>query len=218
MSAELTAAPARSGARWPWFSLLPIGLGAWAPAYAGVRARRPLWVLLGAVWIAIALAGWIGSSTSHRPGHDDVAGMLMVVAWLGGAVTSFTIRGDYERRMAASLLPASEDARLRLEARSQARELAQRDPLVAVEMGIGRPDRAGAADGGVVDVNNAPASTLLGLPGVDDALATRIVEARAQTGGFRSVEDLGEILDLDAGVVEELRDRTVFLPRDAAAH
>jgi DNA uptake protein ComE-like DNA-binding protein len=50
------------------------------------------------------------------------------------------------------------------------------------------------------------------LPGIDDALATRIVEARSQVGGFSSVEDLGIALDLAGDVVEDLRDRVVFLP------
>src|SRR5205809_631686 len=81
---------------------------------------------------------------------------------------------------------------------------ARERPELALELGIGRPDRAGAEAAGLVDVNNAPLSVLLGLPGVDDALATRIVEARAQINGFSSVQDLGSVLDLDAYTVERL--------------
>ena len=80
-------------------------------------------------------------------------------------------------------------------------------------MGVGRPDRPGAVDSGLVDVNNAGSNALMALPGITDGLATRIVEARAQTGGFTSVEDLGIALDLDGGLVEALRDHVVFLPR-----
>jgi DNA uptake protein ComE-like DNA-binding protein len=51
------------------------------------------------------------------------------------------------------------------------------------------------------------------LPGIDDALATRIADVRAQVSGFSSVEDLGLTMDLDGALVEDLRDRVVFLPR-----
>ena len=78
---------------------------------------------------------------------------------------------------------------------------------------MGRPDISGAPDVGLVDINNAPASALAKLPGVDDALATRIVEARAEVGGFSTVEDLGVALDLAGDLVEDLRGVAVFLPR-----
>jgi len=51
------------------------------------------------------------------------------------------------------------------------------------------------------------------VPGIDDGLATRIVEARAQTNGFISLEDLGAVLDLPGDLVERLREHVVFLPR-----
>jgi DNA uptake protein ComE-like DNA-binding protein len=84
-------------------------------------------------------------------------------------------------------------------------------------MGVGRPDLPGSTDAGLIDVNNASVSALLKLPGVDDELATRLAEVRAQVGGFSSVEDLGATLDLDGNLVEGLRDRAVFLPRAGSA-
>jgi hypothetical protein len=69
----------------------------------------------------------------------------------------------------------------------------------------------------LIDLNNAPASALGRLPGVDEALATRIIEGRAEAGGFSSVEELGATLELDAPTVEALRDVAVFLPRTAPA-
>jgi DNA uptake protein ComE-like DNA-binding protein len=50
------------------------------------------------------------------------------------------------------------------------------------------------------------------LPGIDDGLATRIVEARAATNGFSSIEDIGLALDLDGNLVEDLRKRAFFSP------
>ena len=197
-------------------SLLPIGFGSWAPIYAGVRARVRAWIVLGAVWSAVAIAGWIASTTGTQNGHhrySAVAGLLLMLAWAGGAATSFVIRPEYERRMQSPLLGASEQAQRRLRERKEAQQLAREDPKLAREMGVGRPDVAGAADAGLVDVNNATAAALTTLPGIDDALATRIVETRSQLGGFSSVEDLGIALDLSGDVVEDLRDRVVFLRR-----
>ena len=103
--------------------------------------------------------------------------------------------------------------RQRLADRRRALELAARDPSLAQEIGIGRPDRRGAAHGGLVDVNNASARALQRLPGVDGHLAARIVATRGELGGFSSLEDLGETLDIDGGTVERIRGRAVFLPR-----
>lgn len=206
-------APSRS--RWPWLSLLPLGLGAWAPIYAGVRARVAGWTALGLGWSAVAITGWVVSASSdHSHGrYSAAAGLLIILAWAGAAATSFVIRPGYDRRMASPLLGASEQAQTRLQERREAQQLARRNPALAREMGVGRPDVAGSADAGVIDVNNATSQALLTLPGVDDALATRIVETRAGVGGFSSVEDLGEALDLPGDAVETLRERVVFLPR-----
>lgn len=203
--------PARIRSWWAVLSLLPLGFGSWAPLYAGVRARVASWTALGAFWSSLAVAGWVVSATSS--GTSTVAGLLLVLAWAGAAATSFVIRPAYERRMSSPLLDASERAEQRLRDRRRALELGRRNPTLAREIGIGRPDIAGAADAGLVDVNNASASALTSLAGVDDELATRIVEARAQIGGFSSIEDLGIALDLDGHTVESLRDRAIFLPR-----
>jgi DNA uptake protein ComE-like DNA-binding protein len=88
---------------------------------------------------------------------------------------------------------------------------------VAREIGIGRPDLPGARAAGLVDVNNAPHDVLLTLPGIDDALATRIIELRTQENGFSSVVELGADLDLPGDQVEQLRDQCVFLRRRATA-
>ncbi len=203
-------------ARWPWLSLLPVGFGAWVPIYAGVRARVAGWIALGVLWTAVAVAGWITSTASQSHGHhhtSDLAGFLLILAWAGGAATTFVIRPSFERRVESPLLGAEEAAEARLRDRRKALDLARQKPALAREMGVGRPDVRGAADAGLVDLNNAPVTALLGLPGIDDALATGIVEHRAEVGGFSSLEDLGIALDVPGDVIEGLRDRVVFLPR-----
>jgi DNA uptake protein ComE-like DNA-binding protein len=191
-------------------SLAPLGLGTWAPIYAGVRAQRRLWWVLGAVWSVIALAGWVAAVASNG---GTAAGLLIILGWTGAAATSFAIRSAYKQVMPSPFDAAVQRARVRLADRDQARRLARERPALAREIGVGRPDLRNAHDAGLVDVNNAPARVLASLPGVDNALATQITKARDGTDGFSSVEDLGAALDLDPNLVEDLRDRVVFLPR-----
>jgi DNA uptake protein ComE-like DNA-binding protein len=207
--------PSSGTSRWPYLSLIPIGFGAWAPIYAGIRARRALWVWAGALWCAIVLAGFVINSvtTSGQHGNNDAAGGLIVIGWVGAIATSFMIRPAYDRQMSSELQRAVEAGEQRLADHERARRLAQRDPTLAKEIGVGRPDRSGATDAGLVDVNNASVTALLALPGINGDLATEICECREKLGGFSSLEDLGETLDMDGGVVEGLRDKVVFLPR-----
>ena len=198
--------------RWPYVSLIPIGLGAWAPIYAGVKARRPVWIALGALWSAIVVAAFIADSAKDS-GNNTFAGFLIILGWVGAIATSFSIRSAYERQIGSQVELATEAAEQRLADRRRALEIAQRNPQLAHEIGIGRPDRVGAADAGLVDLNNASVTALLDLPGITGDLATQIIETREKVGGFSSLEDCGATLDIDGGVVEGLRDKVVFLPR-----
>jgi membrane protease YdiL (CAAX protease family) len=51
-------------------------------------------------WSGLALAGWIVAAVASSESHSEgvVAG-LIVVAWVGGVITSFVIRPGYERRV-----------------------------------------------------------------------------------------------------------------------
>src|ERR1035437_6149974 len=126
---------------WPWLSLIPLGLGAWAPIYAGVRARVKSWVLLGILWSAIVVAGFVANavSKSGQSGNNDFAGFLLILGWLGAIATSFSIRGAYERRMGSPLLQAAQAGEQRLEDRRRARGLPGRGPALAGGVAIGCP-------------------------------------------------------------------------------
>jgi DNA uptake protein ComE-like DNA-binding protein len=122
------------------------------------------------------------------------------------------IRGDYQRRLAGVQNPL-EAARSAVETRKEAQRLALAEPDVARELGVGRPDIEGARTMGVIDVNQVPARLLATLPGIDNHLAAEIVRAREEIDGFKSLEDMGGVLDLDGDTVEDLRPYVVFLPR-----
>jgi DNA uptake protein ComE-like DNA-binding protein len=197
------------------WTLVPFGWGNWvAFLVAGVKARHRPWILCAAAYGVGAFAPLllVGDTADEGDTTDAIGGVVLIAVWLGGIVHAFLARPAYVHRltgMGAQLAAA----RRRVATREEALELAREEPAVALEMGIGRPDRPGAADAGVVDVNGAPYEVLERLPGFDRALARRVVALREELDGFSSLEDLGMTLDLPADTVEDLRDRVVFLPR-----
>ncbi len=195
---------------WVWVSATPMGLGAWAPIVPGKQRGRPRWVAFGVLWSVVTLAGWIAAVANDG---GSGAGLLIILGWVGALATTLAIRPAYVNETASSFARGREAAQRRLQERREGQQLARDQPELALELGIGRPDRPGAQDAGLVDVNNASLAALLKLPGIDDALATRIVELRAEINGFASVHELGGLVDLDGNAVERLEDRVVFLPR-----
>ena len=195
---------------WVWVSAAPLALGAWAPIIPGRQRRRPRWVAFGVLWSVVAVAGWAGAVTYDG---SAAAGGLIILGWVGALATTLAIRPAYVAETASSFARGREEAERRLADRREGQRIAAEEPDLAIELGIGRPDKPGAQHAGLVDVNNASLAALLKLPGIDDALATRIVEVRAEINGFASVHDLGGLVDLDGNAVERLEDRVVFLPR-----
>jgi DNA uptake protein ComE-like DNA-binding protein len=187
-----------------------MGLGAWTPVVPGVALRRPLWIGLGLLWAAATLAGWAAAIANDGGGG---AGGLIILGGVGAIATTMAIRPTFARSTSSRFAREREAAEQRLRDRQAARRMAAEEPQVALELGVGRPDRPGAQSAGLVDVNNAPRAALKLLPGIDEALAARIVVLREELNGFRDVHDLGLALELDGHAVERLRDVTVFLPR-----
>jgi uncharacterized protein len=91
-------------ARWPWVSLLPLGLGSWAPLIAAVRCRDRLWALTGLAGPAVAIAGLVLAGTSSPQGgpvnqtEAALGFLLLMTAWIGGIGASFAIRPTYDAR------------------------------------------------------------------------------------------------------------------------
>lgn len=58
---------------------------------------------------------------------------------------------------------------------------------------------------GTVNVNTATAEQLQLLPGIGDARARAVIEARKRRGGFEQVEDLLEVKGIGEASLEQLR-------------
>jgi competence protein ComEA len=69
------------------------------------------------------------------------------------------------------------------------------------------PALAGGASqlSGTVNVNTATAEQLQLLPGIGDARARAVIEARKRRGGFERVEDLLEVKGIGEASLEQLR-------------
>jgi DNA uptake protein ComE-like DNA-binding protein len=202
-----------SGKAWLLLAI-PVGLTTWAAfLYIGVRARRPQWLAWAAVYAAMVTV-WIVLDTPAHPSSTaaGVAAGLGLLAWIGGGTHACAVSGDAVRRIQARTDPALEAARHRIERRAEGRRLLATQPALAKEIGLGRPDVPGADDYGLIDVNHAPAAALARLPGVTDEVVSQIIDRRAQVGGFSSVEDLGLVLELPPGVVDQIRDTAIFIP------
>ncbi len=200
-----------------WFvlwTLFPFGMATWAVfAHAGRRARNARWKLYAVLYGVAQYAALIFASIHDAPdGDDSFAGMLILVPWVLGIGHALYMRPEYLRRRDRQP-SAIEQARERLQTREEAMRIAREEPALALELGVGRPDRPGAMHAGLVDVNGAPLEVLERLPGLGRAEAETIVKTREELGGFSTLEDLGMTLDLPGDVVEDLRGKTVFLPR-----
>jgi competence protein ComEA len=68
------------------------------------------------------------------------------------------------------------------------------------------PGGSAKAAGGRVSLSSASAIELDGLPGIGPVTAQKILDYRAQHGGFRSVDDLDAIPGIGPARIEQLRD------------
>lgn len=96
--------------------------------------------------------------------------------------------------------------------RAEARAYAEREPLLARDLRIGRPDLPRQyEDGGLVDVNSAPAETMAKWLGISESQARDIAGSRSTLGRFQNAEDLVVLAGLDQATFDACRDRFVLL-------
>ena len=130
--------------------------------------------------------------------------------WIGGFIHALAVRGEALDLLSLDEDPRLKEARRRLTYRGEAGRLAEANPALAREAGIGADPEA---FGGLVDVNSATAAEFADLPGVSADLAGRIVDVREKVDGFDSVLDFANLLDLPPRFVDGIRDRLICLPR-----
>jgi hypothetical protein len=199
-----------------------VGLGflTWAVfLILGRSAQRRAWLVWSAVYAALIVAFCVLEAASGPSVTDlaaNIAPIPFAIAWLGGIVHVGVISRDAARRIrqvprVADGTPVLVAARERIKERDEGRRLAVKDPALAREVGVGRPELPGADDYGLIDVNHAPTGVLCQLPGITPQIAERIDQTRQSVGLFTSAEDLSATLDLPPTLTDDLREHAVFL-------
>ncbi|REF36301.1 hypothetical protein DFJ64_1707 [Thermasporomyces composti] len=215
------------GSLWALVPLVSAGLFAWVPAlYAWVKLRERellrstvgLAVLSGLAFVLVSLDPSM-DDPSAEPGLAGSIGVVLALVAMGaGTVQAFRLRSrvfgvggeaiDHTPSRAA--IAQVQYARAR---RAEARAIVERDPAMARELRIGRPDVSGRTydDGGLVDLNHVGPEVMVHVLELSPEHAEEIVRVRAEIHGFASLEELSAYTSLPPPVVEGLRERAIFL-------
>lgn len=214
----------RNGGWYPLVVLLTFGLGSFIPfAHAGRTVGRPRVQAAGSLYTLASFTAFVmfGYQT------NVVFAVLAPVLLLGGmtAATSHLVvlsrqmgppirraatprKAKQEKRVDPALAKAL-DAR---EKRAQARELVAKDPLLAEELHIGRPDLGRVFDdGGLVDINHATAKAMASALRIKPSDARTIIGRRDERGGFANVDEMLVLVDLPVATWDRIRDRSITL-------
>jgi hypothetical protein len=203
---------------------LSLGLASFAPPlWAAARRpgdepyRRRMELISVGIAVLIVL-GWAvyGSAAQDDMGAPSgtaaaLGALMLVAAWAIG--TAVAVRaGNAVSRPQPPVLAGVAQGLARRRLREQYREVAGRDPALARNIAVGRPDLPRSFDdGGLVDLNHIPAQHLGRFIRVPPAEARRIVDARERLGRFSSVEEVAVFADLSESSVVDLREVAVLL-------
>jgi predicted lipid-binding transport protein (Tim44 family) len=140
------------------------------------------------------------------------AGVLLALRWRGPLFPP--VVSSRIAMLNANLVPPPvAQAQARRALRQQYRALAERDPALAREIGVGRPHLARELDdGGLLDLNSVPAPTLMAVAELTQEQADEVIALRTQRHGLATVDELVVYGTLPPTVVDRLREYAVFLP------
>jgi DNA-binding SARP family transcriptional activator len=175
--------------------------------YAAIR-RRTWWLI--AVGLAYTVVAWtflvIAGTDPSDPASlestptEDIFYPLFFIVWFGAVVHGV-------------IVAVSADSPHHRNRREQARHFAHLQPERARHLGVGRPDLARTFDdGGLVDLNHAPAHELARLSGFDPQIAHRIVVERSQRAAFTQPNDLVSRGIISTKSLHRVASRLICLP------
>ncbi|HEX8317733.1 helix-hairpin-helix domain-containing protein [Longimicrobium sp.] len=188
-----------------------VGMLAWAAfLYAGIRARHRPWIVAAAVYFL----GFV-SALALTDNSDNWTGLIVVALWFVGTVHAFMARPEFLIRLDADL---SGDARRSSPAPRATRVMpvdATYAPLTPPAAPWPSAPASSPQASALVDLNAGPEAAIAALPGIGPILAQRAVELREARGGFASVEDFADALDLKPHIRERIRPLAFTTPRAA---
>lgn len=215
-----------------WYYVVLIGTAgvfAWVPfLHAAIKLKtvRARWLALTFGGLDVLMFVLLAVTPQDSQGHviagpiSTVGGLLAIGTIILGCIMMAPLRrkvfegvrteaGDAQA-IADPAIKAALAARAR---REEARKLAAEDPLLARELRIGRPDIAREYDdGGLVDVNSAPAHVIAEVCGIPADAAAKIVNERDRQGGqFSNVDEIFIMTDMPVSQWDRVRDRAIAL-------
>jgi hypothetical protein len=216
-----------------WYFLVTVatfGILAWVPFVHALSRLRRRWiamltlVYLVAGTVEMVLLFLAPTNSAGQSSTDDtvatIGGLLLLAIVISAvvlqAVLVSEIRATPQRPVAQPVPPdiALTTALAARARRDEARQLARTDPLLARDLRIGRPDLPHTyEDGGLVDINSAPAPVISKISGLPPEMALDVVSARENTGGFLAVDDVFSMVDIPISYWDALRDRSIVIPQ-----
>jgi hypothetical protein len=221
----------------PWLSF---GLATPFVFAAVAWMLRSTWLVLATLVYAAALVACLASAGS-APGSSGETVYIwslvvnIVIAGINAVLVSFMVVDELRARTPVPAPPppatyeetveqlegearaeAKRDPHLRRAfsrraRRALAHDILAEDPVLAAELGIGRPDlKRGFNDGGLIDVNGVPARVLARLPGFNAEMAARVVDARERHGDLESGAELVVYAHVPPEVVDRHIDRLIY--------
>lgn len=225
-----TSAPPRKSSHgwWVWSPAYTFGLLAFIPAlHAAIKLRRRDLRIWATALIAGDLIVWglLGGTPSNADGSNtpiqDFGAFLAVILAVIGTVHAFRVRDDVFGMSSpvnpmvgpsAGLDPAIANSLAARRRREESAALSAKDPGLARDLRIGRPDLPRQYDdGGLVDVNHVPESFLVSHLGLTVEQARTVVDARERLSGFQNASELSGLAEVPAHTLDAIRDRIVTL-------
>jgi hypothetical protein len=212
-----------------WYLVVTIataGTFAWLPfLHASRRLRRLRLRRLAAGYGTGAAVMWVLASVQPDDAQGNpvgsggqivsaIVGILAIVMTVGACIQLWPlIRELRHPRVAAPMDPALAIVLAARAHRVEARALAAKDPLLARDLRIGRPDLGRTYDdGGLVDLNGAPPPVIAEVCELDEATVAKIVKAREDLGGtFSNIDEAFVLADLPVSTWDRIRDRSILL-------
>ena len=211
-------------------TILSVGLLACVPfLHAASTLKRPqLWKLGAAYALASLVTGVmfysapVDATGTPTGWMGNLGGFLLLAIIVAACVQQTPLRRqvykDRPRPLPAAPMSLSsshavaaiEQARAK---RRAARDLAQRDPLMARDLRIGRPDLPRQYDdGGLVDLNSAPVQVIAQACELPLDVAQTIAEVRTGFGRFSSVDEAVVYAKLNEDAADIMKDRAIVIP------
>jgi DNA uptake protein ComE-like DNA-binding protein len=216
--------PTSRFAGWWYYVVLigTVGVFAWVPfLHAAIRVRtaraRLLALIFGGVDAVMYVLMAVQPQNDNGP-VNTIVGLLALASVIAGCVLVSPLRHLADGHAPVAIEgptadPAIQAALAARSRREEARKLATEDPLLAHELHIGRPDLTRTYDdGGLVDLNSAPADVIARVCDIPAAVAATIVTTRDERGEpFDNVDEVFVMADLPVSTWDRIRDRAVLL-------